>query len=123
MIRGVVEALEPRIKLTIRGPRGRSREVEAVIDTGFSGELTLPGPVIQALRLPWLHDVRGTLADGSVSVLATYDAAAVWDRRERPIVVVESGGACLVGMELLSGFELRMQVRPQGKVTIKRLSS
>jgi hypothetical protein len=36
--------------------------------------------------------------------------------------VVESESNALVGMELLDGFELKMQVRSNGKVTIKRLA-
>ena len=43
MIQGVVNAaLEAVIPLTLQGPAGQTREIEAVIDTGFSGSLTLP---------------------------------------------------------------------------------
>ena len=33
MITGVVKADEGRIRLKVNGPRGRQREIEAVIDT------------------------------------------------------------------------------------------
>jgi clan AA aspartic protease len=123
MITGVVRSREARIELTIRGTGGREESIEAVIDTGFTGSLTLPAKLVKALELPWENVVRGTLADGSTCLLAIYQAAVVWDRRERPVFVVESESNALVGMELLTGFELKIQVRPTGKVSIKRLGN
>jgi predicted aspartyl protease len=37
MIVGIVQAREPLIRLTIRGFRGRQQEIEAVVDTGYTG--------------------------------------------------------------------------------------
>lgn len=45
----------------------------------------------------------------------------IWDRHVRAVTVAEAGNEPLVGMALLSGYELNMQVRPGGKITIKRL--
>ena len=43
MIEGFVNAnLEAIVPLSLRGPEGQTREVSAVIDTGYSGALTLP---------------------------------------------------------------------------------
>jgi clan AA aspartic protease len=123
MITGVVRTQIPWIPLIVRGSRGRQRQVEAALDTGFSGALMLPAALIESLQLPWVTTIPGTLADGSQSVFAVYEATIVWDRRERSVAAVKSDADSLVGMELLSGFELKMQVRNQGKVTIKRLKS
>ncbi len=42
MIEGVVnDAYEAVIPLTLQGPSGHMREIEAVIDTGYSGFLDL----------------------------------------------------------------------------------
>jgi predicted aspartyl protease len=108
MIRGVVEAGEARIALAIRGPRGRKRIVHAVIDTGFTGALTLPAALVQALHLPWQNVVRGTLADGSTCLLELYEAALLWDRQWRPVLAVQSESAALVGMELLERIQVRV---------------
>ena len=52
MITGSVNAYrEPIIGLTIRGPIGKEMEVEAVIDTGFNGSLSLPSSLIALLGL------------------------------------------------------------------------
>jgi clan AA aspartic protease len=121
MITGVVKSDEGRIRLTVKGFRGREQEVEAVIDTGYTASLTLPPAVVAALGLRWLSVDRFTLADGSECIFDTYEARVVWDGKVRSILVDEADADPLVGMRLLRGYELKMQVRSRGKVTIKRL--
>jgi len=121
MITGIVRAREARIRLKIRGPRGREEQIEAVIDTGYTASLTLPRTLVAAMRLRWQSLDRGTLADGSECLFDVYEATVMWERRWRRILVDEADADPLVGMALLSGCELKVQVRPQGKVTIKRL--
>lgn len=121
MIVGIIRGREPLIRLMIRGFRGRQQEIEAVVDSGYTGWLTLPSTVIAALNLRWRSFGRGTLADGSVSVFDVYQAKVEWDGRVRSVFVDEFDATPLVGMALMRGFELKMQVRARGKVTIKRL--
>lgn len=121
MIVGIVRGREPMIRLTIRGFRGREQEIEAVVDSGYTGWLTLPPAVIAGLNLRWQTFGRGILADGSVSAFDVYHAKAVWDGRVRSVFVDEFDSTPLVGMAMMRGYEYRMQVRARGKVTIKRL--
>ena len=53
MIVGIVQGREALIRLTIRGFRGREQEIDAVVDSGYTGWLTLPTTVIAALNLRW----------------------------------------------------------------------
>ena len=121
MIVGIVRGREPLIRLTIRGFRGLQQEIEAVVDSGYTGWLTLPPTVIAALNLRWQSFGRGILADGSVSTFDVYQAKVMWDGRLRRVFVDEFDAAPLVGMALLRGYECKMQVRARGRVTIKRL--
>jgi clan AA aspartic protease len=121
MITGAIKTDEARIRVRVRGPRGREQEVEAVIDSGYTGALTLPPTLIANLGLRWRSVDLATLADGSTCVFQTYVGKLVWDGRERSIIVDEAATDPLVGMKLLRGHELKMQVRARGKVTIKRL--
>jgi clan AA aspartic protease len=121
MITGVVKSDEGRVRLKIKGLRGREREIEAVIDTGYSEWLTLPPEVVAALALRWQSLDRGTLADGSECLFDVYVARVLWDGKVRRILVDEADTDPLVGMALLRGYELKMQVRSSGRVTIKRL--
>jgi clan AA aspartic protease len=121
MITGVVQAREGRIRLKVRGPRRQEREIEAMIDTGFTASLSLPPSLVSSLGLRWKGFGRGLLADGSACLFDVYLAKAMWDGKERCVLVDEADTDPLVGMALLSGYELNMQVRSRGKVTIKRL--
>jgi clan AA aspartic protease len=122
MITGVVKADEGHVRLKVRGIQGREREVDAVIDTGYSASLTLPPGLINALGLRWQTVSRVTLADGSQCLFDVYEAKVLWDGKVRHVLVDEADTDPLVGMRLLRGHELKMHVRARGKVTIKRLS-
>jgi clan AA aspartic protease len=121
MIAGKMKGDEGRVRLKIRGARGKTREIEAVIDTGYTGALTLPSEIIVALGLRWQSLDRGILADGSECLFDVFEAKVDWDGKVRRILVDEADTEPLLGMRLLRGYELRMQVRWRGKVTIKRL--
>jgi clan AA aspartic protease len=121
MIVGIVQGREALIRLTIRGVRGRHQEVEAVVDSGYTGWLTLPSTAIAALNQRWRTVGRGILADRSVSAFDVYQAKVVWDGRVRLVFVDEFDATPLIGMALLRGYEYKMQVCARGKVTIKRL--
>jgi clan AA aspartic protease len=121
MITGAVTSDEARIRLKVRGRRGREQDVEAVIDSGFTGALTLPRALIATLGLRWRSVDRATLADGSTCVFQVYVGKLLWDGKVRSILVAEANADPLVGMRLLRGHELKMQVRDRGTVTIKRL--
>src|SRR5690348_15994600 len=73
-ITGVVQSAEGRIRLKVRGLRGREQEVEAVIDTGYTASLTLPPAVVAALGLHWWSTDRFTLADGREHLFNVYVA-------------------------------------------------
>ncbi len=58
MMRGFISGdREAVLRLRVRGPGGREETVEAVIDTGFNGYLTLPISLISPPRC------AGTLSD------------------------------------------------------------
>ena len=65
MITGVANSSEGRIRITVRGSRGREQEVEAIVDTGYTASLTLPPALIAALGLRWQTLDTALLADGS----------------------------------------------------------
>ncbi len=123
MIRGVVTVdLEAIIRLKVRGPGAVELEVEAVVDTGYNGFLTLPTGVIAALGLFWRRRGRAILADGSGCLFDVYEAMAIWDGRPRGIPIDAADTTPLVGMGMLQGYELRLEAVDGGSVVIKKLS-
>jgi len=122
MISGVVtDDRQAVIHLTVRGPAGQEQEIEAIIDTGFDGSLSLPPSIVVQLGLPWRQRGRALLADGSESVFDIYEATADWDGEARRIVVDEVETVPLIGMSLLEGYELTIQVQRGGNVTLRAL--
>ena len=56
MIEGSVNAAyEAVVALSLQGPGGRTRDIEAVVDTGYSGFLTLPAALVAELGLPFSY--------------------------------------------------------------------
>jgi len=116
---GVVTAeREAALRLTIRGPQGQEQEVEAVIDTGFNGFLALTAPLVAALGLSYHSRTVVLLGDGSQTPLREYEGQVVWDGQERDILILETDGGPLIGMALLYGYRVTLDVVDGGPVTI-----
>jgi clan AA aspartic protease len=122
MITGVVtQHREAIVRIGVQGGDGRNREVEAIIDTGFDGSLTLPPSLIIAMGLPWRRRGRVLLADGSEHVCDIFEGTVVWDGTRRRIPIDAAETVPLIGMSLLLGYELTIRVVDGGDVTIARL--
>ena len=122
MIAGKVTAdREAVIELQLAGPVPETQQINAVIDTGYNGNPTLPGHLITALQLPSAGFRRAALADGSSAILNVYLGNVVWHGRPHEVVVARAEGAPLVGMSLLRGSRMTMDVIDNGDVLIAEL--
>jgi clan AA aspartic protease len=95
--------------------------IDAVIDTGFSGFLTLPADIISTLALSWEGRDVATLGDGTFCTFEVYIGQVIWNGEYREIYINESETVPLIGMQLLRGYELRIQTIEGGIVTIETL--
>jgi clan AA aspartic protease len=122
MILGVVNIRrEATIRLPVRDTTGREHEIEAILDTGFNGSLTLPPAIVNTLGLSWRTRSLVMLANGAEELCDIYAATVIWDGRPRDILVEEAETDPLVGMALLYGHDVRMQVVEGGHVIIEVL--
>ena len=95
--RGTVNARrEAVLRLRLRGPTGAEAELDAVIDTGYSGFLTLSAAVAAALGLERGMGGQATLADGSTRRFDTFAAELQWGGGWRGVVVSALGNEVLV---------------------------
>jgi len=122
MIRGKVRDNEAIIRLRVFGPDAREIEIEAVLDTGYTASLTLPPSLIQSLRLVKTSAARGILGDGSEFQYQIFRAEIDWDGVRIELEIDEADTEPLLGMQLLHGYEVKLQVRHNGKLTIKKLA-
>jgi predicted aspartyl protease len=65
--------------------------------------------------------MRVTLADGSNTWLGVFLATLDWDGASIDITILEADGGPLVGMSLLSGFAVYLEVVDGGSVEVSRL--
>ena len=120
MIEGVVNAaLEAVVALSLQSPDGQAHHIEAVIDTGYSGFLTLPPRLVAELGLPFAHIGRAFLANDDEVEFDVHDATILWEGQPRVIEADAAGSVPLAGMLLLEGHDLAIQVRDGGRVLIQ----
>ena len=108
------------VRLLALGTEGRNQEIDAIVDTGFTGELTLPPETVISLDLAYYGRTTGVLADGSERLLYVFEAAVLWGNQERRVAVY-AADATLLGMGLLYGHELTIQVVEEGNISIRAL--
>lgn len=122
------DILEAETTLVVQGDGDATESIDFIIDTGYTGELTLPQEIIDRLDLQAVNyeefDVGPTavLADGTIRNVTVYVARVLWNDRLRSVEVDSLGIAPLVGMGLLRGSNLSIDAAPGGLVTITELS-
>jgi clan AA aspartic protease len=122
MIQGVVTSRhEAVVLLRVRGPAGKESDVGVIVDSGFTSSLTLPMAMVTALGLVRQSGSSAVLADGSVSQFDIYAAEIAWDGNWRSVLVSAIGNEPLLGMGLMAGHKLMVDVVPGGSVEISPL--
>ncbi len=101
------------------GQAGREAEIQAVIDTGFTGHITLSEELARSLTLPELGSEELMLADGSMEIASVHRASVEWHGRPRTVPALAVGGEPLIGMALLAGSRFEMDAVPGGEVLIE----
>ncbi len=120
MIEGFVNAnYEPVITLSLQGPSGKARDIEAVVDTGFNGFLTLPPLLVAELELTFQSEGSAVLANGGEEIFDVHGVTALWDGRPRYVDADAVGPTPLIGMLLLAEHDLNIRVRDGGAVAIR----
>jgi predicted aspartyl protease len=84
MMEGVVNANFEATITVVAGKGKNLKSTKAVIDTGFSGFLSLPIAIITELDLQWKYSDWATLGDGNKAFFDIYQKAAVKSYAFRP---------------------------------------
>ena len=120
MIEGAVNAAyEAIVPLRIQGLEGQTRDINAVVDTGYSGFLTLPAALVDELGLPFAHVSQAFLANDEEVTFEVHKATVLWDGQPRDIEADVTGSTPLVGMLLLDKHNLNIDVEAGGRVAIQ----
>ncbi len=122
MTGGVTTDREATIDLRIRGLGNQEVQVEVVIDTGFTGFLTLPKRLLDNLGLAFIGTTQAMLADGNEVPLDVFETVVLWDDQEKTVVALAAEGSPLVGMAMLAGYRVTMEMEDNGVVMIESLA-
>ena len=121
MMQGYVnQNYEAMLSLVVRNG-DKLKSITAVIDTGFTGFLSLPIAAIRELELSWSYRDRATLGDGSEVLFDIYDGMVIWGGQYREIEINAAETEPLIGMSLLRGYRLQVDTVQGGLVTISEL--
>jgi predicted aspartyl protease len=71
--------------------------------------------------LAYLRQERIMLANGVIEECALHQGVVLWDGQERAVPIQASAGSPLIGMGLMRGHELTVQVMDGGNVTLRAL--
>lgn len=121
MIHGHVRDDFPFVMLTLPGRDGSALTVEFTVDTGFNGELALPGAVIGQLDASFSFEQDVLMADGSRRPRPHYELTLDWDGESRLTEVMALEGNPLLGGVLLRGFLFQAEMTDGGEVLIESL--
>jgi clan AA aspartic protease len=121
MMQGYVNENHEAVLTVVVKNGNKLKSINAVIDTGFTGFLSLPIAIITELDLSWNYRDRGTLGDGSETLFDIYDAMVIWNGQYREIEVNRAETDPLIGMSLFRGYRLQIDTIPGGLVTISTL--
>ena len=124
MIQGWVEEnaggrLEGWLTVSVESASAGLRECEVVVDTGFTDWLMLPDAVINDLGLVSEGKITVTLATGEESQVDYYITRALWRGELNWIEVIGSIDQSLLGLEMLRGNRLAMDVWQGDEVVIE----
>ena len=119
MASGVVRGLVPIVAVSIMAKDGALRRFQAVMDTGFTGTVALPAPDVERLGLSNPQPERVRFANGESGGCDVYQANVIWDGEEMSVDIYAIGVEPLVGMALLRGNRVTMDVAEGGAVVIE----
>jgi clan AA aspartic protease len=125
MIHGIIDwKFEATLQLAI-GDKNSLKMIDAIIDTGFDGFLMLPATAIHNLGLLPYSKEKIKLADGTICISDVYRSCVLWDGDYKMIDIHAHIGEMipLVGMSLLRGYRIQIDVVQGGEVTLQLLSS
>lgn len=120
MILGQVRRRFPCVLLTLPGLAG-PLEIEFTVDTAFDGDLALPADLARRLDAQPSGKRGLSLADGSLFVSAAYEILLDWEGEERLSEVLVLDGSPLLGVVLMEGLRLGVEMEPGGEVSLELL--
>ena len=111
----------PRIVLELPLLDGGSRKIQFIVDSGFEADLALPPSVIDVLDATYVGDIPISLADLTFRTRPVYRLFLNWQGEDRITEVISMEGNPLLGVGVLLGNQVLMDMTEGGDVTVETL--
>ena len=111
--------LEAMVSIDVQDSTGDFHAFQCVVDTGYDGFVALPADAIQRLGLVSRGHRRTILVNGAAVFMPVYLGAVTWHGQPMEVSVLQTEQEFLVGMALIEGSTLAIQVWDGGEVLIE----
>lgn len=109
----------PKVRLTVVGAR-KSSLLEAILDTGFDGYLSLPISLAVTLGIELTSIIPVEYADGRRNQELVFSVEVELDGKSQTVPATLTAGAeALIGTALLAKYELRINFSKQKIILLK----
>lgn len=102
---------------------GSSVSVDALVDTGFNGHLTLPEDLLRLVHAEEDNVWTVELGDGNTVEMNSYAVEVNWLGSVRHVVVLESESEPLLGISMLWDHRVSFEAVNGGKVSVATLET
>lgn len=122
MIHGrITPDLEVLVPIELFRLDSTKHELHIGVDTGFTGYLILPVDVLLDLGAPRVGSRTAKLGDGGRVSMDAYLVEVLWRDQQRRVLALHSEGRSMIGLSLLYGHRLTVDVVQDGRVAIECL--
>ena len=112
----------PMVSLQLLSEGRQSIIVQALLDSGFSGAVSLPQEMVDKLGLESVGGRYATLADGIDQRVQVYIGSVQFAGDDYRSAIQAFGDEPMVGMHLLQSAKICFEAVPDGDVNLKRLN-
>ena len=98
-------------------------EVEALLDSGFTGAVSVPLRVVEQLKLEWSGEHSVILGDASEVGVDLYEGMVYFAGRRYRCAVLATGDIPTVGMHLMQGLKVCFEATADGEIEIVPLNA
>lgn len=120
MIKGHTNSdLAPIVTVEIVDDNGRLKSLQAILDTGFDGDLSLSEEAIRKHGLKTVGERDITLANGDVDSIPFCIGVLSYGTHKIEVIVLQMGEESLVGMAPFRDGKMALEVWNGGRVTVR----
>lgn len=120
-VRRAEGGLIPSVSVELNNASTSPKSIDALLDSGFTGAISLPSEIVDELQLDWSGEHSVTLADASEVSVDLYEGFVSFAGVQHRCAVLATGDMPTIGMRLLEGSRVSFEAVAGGDVEIEPL--